>query len=238
MVSTLSVPVAWIAAALCIIEIIVVAGAAIIYPIPNLSPSGDTGTASPSYSYIPNAATLSAAPAGSIQQQSDANALCTFKLGISNWPSNPSTAPTPSAPSRSASLLSPPTSFSGWNCSGDVASSFPCGAGAVVWTGVSCGSGNQSNQVVQLDLAGVSLAGTISSYLSVLTNLFSLTLNSNFFFGEIPSELSALTGLTQLLLGSNMLTSTIPSELSTLSSLNYLELYSNSLTGMLHVFTV
>ena len=86
-------------------------------------------------------------------QQSDANALCAFKQGITNWPAG--------------SL-----SISGWTCTGSTATSLPC---SITWTGVTCSNG----VITILELNSKELAGTISPAISLLTGLNSLQLGIN-----------------------------------------------------------
>ena len=131
------------------------------------------------------------------QQRIEANALCSFKLGISNWPSNPtasptlaptagtSASPTSFAPTRfpTASTSASPV-FTGWSCNGGIATSYPCGTsgqvGYTASTGITCSAGGVS----QLDLNSRSLKGTISPSISSLTGLTLLILNSNSLSGR------------------------------------------------------
>ncbi|KAL6221532.1 hypothetical protein ACLB2K_004928 [Fragaria x ananassa] len=97
------------------------------------------------------------------------------------------------------------------------------------WTGIRCN--NARNQVVELDLSGKSLRGTISPALSNLSSLTILDLSSNFFEGHIPRELGFLSLLTELSLSSNLLEGNIAAELGLLHRLVYLDLGSNKLEG-------
>ena len=152
------------------------------------------------------------------QQRVEANALCSFKLGIANWPSNPtasptlaptagtSASPTSFAPTRfpTASTSASPV-FTGWSCNEGIAKSYPCGTsgqvGYTASTGISCSTGIVS----QLSLNNRGLKGTISPSISSLTGLTYLYLYGNSLTSSIPSQLSALTGLQQLYLNSNSL---------------------------------
>ncbi|XVF88121.1 hypothetical protein PTKIN_Ptkin19aG0024500 [Pterospermum kingtungense] len=97
------------------------------------------------------------------------------------------------------------------------------------WSGVGC---NQArDQVVQLDLSGRSLKGTISPSLANLFSLVVLDLSKNFFEGHIPAELGSLVQLKQLSLSWNLLEGNIPSNLGFLHQLVYLDLGSNQLEG-------
>ncbi|KAJ0089910.1 hypothetical protein Patl1_14510 [Pistacia atlantica] len=97
------------------------------------------------------------------------------------------------------------------------------------WTGVKCNDGG--DQVVQLDLSGRSLHGTISPSLANLSSLSVLDLSKNFFEGHIPEELGNLLQLTQLSLSWNFLQGEIPDTLGLLHQLNYLDLGTNRLVG-------
>ncbi|KAK9100127.1 hypothetical protein Scep_023557 [Stephania cephalantha] len=97
------------------------------------------------------------------------------------------------------------------------------------WTGIECNS--RRNHVVQIDLGGRSLRGTISPALSNLTFLLVLDLSNNFFTGRIPLELGSLFRLKELSFSTNMLKGDIPAELSFLHQLVYLNLGSNRLKG-------
>lgn len=99
------------------------------------------------------------------------------------------------------------------------------------WTGVMCN--HVKERVVQLDLSGRSLRGTISPALSNLSFLSVLDLSGNFFRGRIPPELGALSRLTQLSFDSNILEGGIPAELGLLPRLVYLDLGSNWLAGQI-----
>ena len=169
-----------------------------------------------------------ATPAGSCfypseQQRVEANALCSFKLGITNWPSNPTASPTlaPTAGTSASPTLFAPTMFptastsasplfTGWSCNGGIATSYPCGTsgqvGYTASTGITCSAGaGISGSVSQLALNSRNLMGTISPSISSLTGLLQLGLSYNRLTKSIPSELSALTGLTNLDLSFNSL---------------------------------
>ena len=94
---------------------------------------------------------------------------------------------------------------------------------------------DDSGRVVDLDLSGNKLSGTIPPELGHLANLELLNLSQNELKGEIPSELGDLSNLEQLYLH-NMtywgdLTGTIPPELGKLSKLERLYLSDNKLRG-------
>lgn len=95
------------------------------------------------------------------------------------------------------------------------------------WFGVSC----DGYGVVELNLIGNGLAGTIPAELSQLSQLRALRLQNNQLTGSIPAELSELGNLTGLFLFRNQLSGTIPSSLGQLSNLTHLYLQQNLLSG-------
>lgn len=101
------------------------------------------------------------------------------------------------------------------------------------WSGIKCNDGR--DQVVELDLSGRSLRGTISPTIANLSSLTILDLSRNLFEGYIPKELGLLSQLGQLSLSWNFLTGHIPDVLGFLHKLVYLDLGSNRLKGELPV---
>ncbi|XP_076924715.1 putative leucine-rich repeat receptor-like serine/threonine-protein kinase At2g24130 [Bidens hawaiensis] len=97
------------------------------------------------------------------------------------------------------------------------------------WTGITCNENGDS--VLELDLSGASLHGSISPAISKLTRLTVLDLSRNFFEGGIPKEIGYLSKLKQLSLSSNLLRGRIPFELGFLRGLQYLDMGSNKLEG-------
>ncbi|KAJ9550943.1 hypothetical protein OSB04_014988 [Centaurea solstitialis] len=97
------------------------------------------------------------------------------------------------------------------------------------WTGITCDAGRDS--VLELDLSGASLHGTISPVISKLSRLTVLDLSRNFFEGEVPREIGYLSELKQLSLSSNLLRGRIPFEIGFLLRLQYLDFGSNRLVG-------
>ncbi|KAF5197348.1 Leucine-rich receptor-like protein kinase family protein [Thalictrum thalictroides] len=99
------------------------------------------------------------------------------------------------------------------------------------WKGVECNTAR--THVVQLDLSGNSLQGTISPALSNLSYLTVLDLSDNLFSGHIPKELGLLFRLKQLSFSSNVLEGDIPTELGQLNRLVYFNVGSNRLEGQI-----
>ncbi|KAI9126024.1 hypothetical protein K1719_003442 [Acacia pycnantha] len=97
------------------------------------------------------------------------------------------------------------------------------------WSGIRCN--NASDRVIEINLNGKSLGGTISPSISNLSSLKILDLSENFFVGHIPKELGFLTQLRQLSLSWNFLEGEIPAEMGSLHNLYYLDLESNQLHG-------
>lgn len=97
------------------------------------------------------------------------------------------------------------------------------------WPYITC---SKNQFIVDINIFGKKLVGTISSYIGQLTKLEYLVLNKNSLTGSIPSQLGNLLLLKELGLGGNALTGTIPSQLGRLTNLdNALELFGNRLVG-------
>ncbi|RZS15556.1 hypothetical protein BHM03_00047413 [Ensete ventricosum] len=118
-------------------------------------------------------------------------------------------------------IQDPDTVLSNWNESTDVCH----------WLGVTCN--NTSGRVLTLVLPQISLHGTISPFLSNLSQLQVLDLSYNFLRGSIPGEIGALSDLLVLSLRNNELQHTIPDNLGMLANLFYLDLPANELEGKL-----
>lgn len=97
------------------------------------------------------------------------------------------------------------------------------------WTGVIC-TPKRPWRVFELNLAGQSLGGQISSSLGNLTFLSKLDLFNNSLFGPLPL-LNRLQQLQNLTLGSNRLHGAIPDALTNSSGLSYPDLSINLLVG-------
>lgn len=93
------------------------------------------------------------------------------------------------------------------------------------WLGVHCVDG----EVQKLDLTGFSLKGLLAPELGKLSQLRSLILYQNHFYGAIPKEIGDLTMLELLDLRGNNLTGTIPADISKMVSLRFLLLGGNKL---------
>lgn len=94
------------------------------------------------------------------------------------------------------------------------------------WFGVIC----DSTGVVEINLIGNGLTGTVPSSVSQLVELRSLRLYNNQLTGSIPSELGQLSKLTRLYLYNNQLSGAIPTELGQLTNLGSLGLNQNQLS--------
>ena len=96
------------------------------------------------------------------------------------------------------------------------------------WYGVET---DRNSQVIELNLAGNGLTGTIPPELGNLAGLTELVLQENNLSGPIPSAFGGLGNLEALSLVENNLTGAIPAELGSLANLTSLGLGSNALTG-------
>ncbi|KAI5444923.1 hypothetical protein KIW84_013268, partial [Lathyrus oleraceus] len=97
------------------------------------------------------------------------------------------------------------------------------------WNGVTCSPTHQ--RVVELNLGGYQLHGSLSPHVGNLSFLIKLNISSNNFIGKIPQELGQLLQLQQLQLFSNSFTGEIPTNLTYCSNLRGLFLGGNNLTG-------
>ncbi|KAJ0981841.1 hypothetical protein J5N97_010096 [Dioscorea zingiberensis] len=122
------------------------------------------------------------------------------------------------------SLEDPTNSLRNWTSSTFAS---PCNGLTTFLHGATCNNG----RVYKLSLPNLSLAGSISPFISNCTNLQSLDLSSNSLTGPIPPELSLLLNLAVLNLSSNLLSGFIPPQLALCAYLNVIDLHSNLLTG-------
>ncbi|KAK4432293.1 LRR receptor-like serine/threonine-protein kinase EFR [Sesamum alatum] len=97
------------------------------------------------------------------------------------------------------------------------------------WSGVTCGRLHQ--RVTSLNLADLSLVGTLSPYVSNLTFLKGINIELNTFHGKIPQEIGGLFRLRHLNLTNNSFSGEIPANISGCSSLVLIKLGWNRLTG-------
>ncbi|XP_062001940.1 putative receptor-like protein kinase At3g47110 [Rosa rugosa] len=100
------------------------------------------------------------------------------------------------------------------------------------WTGITCHQRLQ-NRVIGLELIDMGLQGRISPFISNLSLLTNLSLQSNRFHGQIPSSLGILKDLAFLNLSSNKLEGSIPGSLHGCQSLKVIDLTYNNLSGVL-----
>ncbi|XP_044977725.1 protein MALE DISCOVERER 1-like [Hordeum vulgare subsp. vulgare] len=96
------------------------------------------------------------------------------------------------------------------------------------WFGVQC---SDDGRVVGLNLSNLGLKGMLSPEIGQLTNMHSLVLHKNLFYGVIPTEMGDLRELKVLDLGYNNLNGSIPSELMNILSLEFIFLKGNRLYG-------
>ncbi|XP_058762508.1 probable LRR receptor-like serine/threonine-protein kinase At3g47570 [Vicia villosa] len=101
------------------------------------------------------------------------------------------------------------------------------------WYGITCSPMHQ--RVIELNLDGYELHGSLSPYVGNLTFLKALNLGNNSFFGKIPQELGKLLQLQHLRLTNNSFAGEIPTNLTYCSNLKYLNLGHNNLTGKIPI---
>ncbi|CAK8540199.1 unnamed protein product [Lathyrus sativus] len=101
------------------------------------------------------------------------------------------------------------------------------------WFGITCSPMHQ--RVIELNLYGSELHGSLSPYVGNLTFLKILFLRNNSFFGEIPHELGHLLHLQQLFLTNNSFSGEIPTNLTYCSNLTHLYLGHNNLIGKIPI---
>ncbi|XP_038723941.1 putative receptor-like protein kinase At3g47110 [Tripterygium wilfordii] len=97
------------------------------------------------------------------------------------------------------------------------------------WYGTTCSPKHQ--RVTSLDLEGLALRGTMSSYIGNLSFLRILNLQNNNFYGDIPQEVGFLFRLQQLNLTNNTFGGEILASLSNCFGLRIIDLGWNGLIG-------
>ncbi|XP_074565931.1 LOW QUALITY PROTEIN: uncharacterized protein LOC141822380 [Curcuma longa] len=101
------------------------------------------------------------------------------------------------------------------------------------WYGINCSTSPQ--RVERVNLKGNSLVGTISPFLSNLSNLILLELSENSLRGSVPAELGFLSQLRVLALKQNGLRGNVPESFGMLAKLEFIDLGDNELCGRLPV---
>ena len=140
----------------------------------------------------------------------------------------PSTTPTPTpTPTGGRAALTAfyhATNGDGWSINRGWLSDKPLDQ----WHGVTT---DAQGRVVELDLSGDGLTGSIPPEIGQLTKLSRLSLSRNDLTGSIPPEIGLLTELNWLYLSLNDLTGSIPLEIGQLTQLKGLVLWQNQLSG-------
>ncbi|XP_062105139.1 LRR receptor-like serine/threonine-protein kinase GSO2 [Humulus lupulus] len=128
-----------------------------------------------------------------------------------------------------------PSSIPSWSClaSWDFAAADPCASPRRIHftCGLTCSP--DSTRLTQITLDPVGYSGTLTPLLSQLTQLHTLDLADNYFYGPIPSSISSLLNLQSLTLRSNNFSGSLPSSIANLKLLQALDLSRNSLSGFL-----
>jgi len=95
------------------------------------------------------------------------------------------------------------------------------------WNYINCIDGKIQN----ITLTSMTLSGSISSSIGILTHLEVLNLRDNQIIGSIPPEIGELIELRQLILAHNRIQGNIPNNMSNLTNLELLQLNANRLEG-------
>jgi hypothetical protein len=103
------------------------------------------------------------------------------------------------------------------------------------WFGVSVG-GDNSVDIIDLELAENNLQGTLPATLGRLTTLTKLSLTQNSLIGTLPDTLSNLVNLEFLNLNANHLNGSIPAGFEALTDLTKFFVRQNNLTGTIPEF--
>ncbi|KAG7362314.1 two component regulator [Nitzschia inconspicua] len=96
------------------------------------------------------------------------------------------------------------------------------------WYGISC---SEDQFVTDLILDENGVYGSIPEDLFLLTNLVTVSLNTNSLEGTLGSAFGRLRNLESLLLGANFLSGPLPDEIGNLANLTILDLSANDLDG-------
>ncbi|KEH27856.1 probable LRR receptor-like serine/threonine-protein kinase At3g47570 isoform X2 [Medicago truncatula] len=99
------------------------------------------------------------------------------------------------------------------------------------WHGITCSPMHQ--RVIELNLQGYELHGSISTHIGNLSSLISLSIGYNNLEGNIPKEVCRLKNLTGIIMFHNKLSGTFPSCLFNMSSLTMISAAANHFNGSL-----
>jgi len=96
------------------------------------------------------------------------------------------------------------------------------------WSGVIC---DGDGSVVEVELVGGGLEGTLPTEIGNLAALEVLSVAENMLTGTLPTEIGNLSALHEMNFFANRLEGAIPTEIGHLQSLEFLFLFENALTG-------
>ncbi|XP_043725911.1 probable LRR receptor-like serine/threonine-protein kinase At3g47570 [Telopea speciosissima] len=102
------------------------------------------------------------------------------------------------------------------------------------WVGITCGH-LHPQQVINLDLQGKGLGGSISPSIGNLTFLSLLTISNNRFHGQIPQEIGNLNRLQIISFANNTLGGELPTSLPNCTRLREIYFFHNNLVGKIPV---
>lgn len=125
-----------------------------------------------------------------------------------------------------------PSSIQSYSCIGswNFTAADPCVNPRVTY--FTCGVVCNGDRITHITLDPANYIGTLTPFISKLTQLVTLDLSTNQFYGPIP-PLSSLTNLQNLVLRFNSFSGSLPPSLTTLKSLETIDLSHNSLSGSL-----
>lgn len=102
----------------------------------------------------------------------------------------------------------------------------------IQWEGIRCDNNSSDIRILELNLSGRNLTGSLPQDIGRLTALVHLSLDNNYLMGSLPN-FSNLTMLESLYLQNNNLSGSVPEWLSELGNLKELFIQNNNFTGVI-----